>query len=331
GEIKTEPRHFVVEEIPVYEPVGEGGHVFVRLTREGWTTRNLLRRLTGLFGLRDVDAGCAGLKDKQARVTQTVSLLLPGLEEDQIARRIEDALEVEVVWVRRHSKKLKTGHLLGNRFTVIIQNPDPDGLVRAEEIAEALKVKGLPNYYGLQRFGVKGDNAAQGREILLGRGPRERWLRRFLVSAFQAHLFNTWLSERIRREWFERLLTGDLAKKTDTGGLFDVEDLEAEQPRFEKGEITYTGPIYGGRMRRSGGEPGALEDLILEQAGVTAGMLGRARADGSRRTARIFPAGLDIRPHDLGLILTFALPKGAYATTLLRELMKTESLPPAAG
>lgn len=94
GEIKAEPAYFVVEEIPVYEAVGEGEHVYVRLTREGWTTRALQERLVDLFGLREVDVGCAGLKDKHARVTQTFSLLLRDVDEATVAHRIEESLPV---------------------------------------------------------------------------------------------------------------------------------------------------------------------------------------------------------------------------------------------
>ncbi len=324
GEIKAEPDHFVVEEIPLYEPVGEGEHVYVCLTREGWTTRALQQRLTGLFGLREVDVGCAGLKDKHARVTQTFSLLLRDVDEATVARLIQEALPVEVVWARRHRNKLRRGHLLGNRFRIVVLHPEPKAMARAEAIAQALQEHGLPNYYGAQRFGIDGDNARRGREVLLGRGPRERWLKRFLLSAYQAALFNDWLTERIRRGWFERLLTGDIAKKTDTGGLFEVMDAAVELPRFQQGEITYTGPIYGARMRWASGEPGELERTVLERAGVTLEMLRKARLDGSRRPARLFLNDLDIEPHPNGLLFTFTLPKGAYATTVLREFMKTE-------
>ena len=82
GEIKVEPSHFVVEEIPLYEPSGQGQHIYVRLTKEGWTTRDVESQLADLFGLRDVDIGCAGRKDKHARTTQTFSLNLPTIEED---------------------------------------------------------------------------------------------------------------------------------------------------------------------------------------------------------------------------------------------------------
>ena len=79
GSIKSEPGHFVVEEIPLYEPSGQGDHLYVRLTREGWNTRDVLRCLADIFGLREVDVGYAGLKDKQARVTQTFSLGMRGV------------------------------------------------------------------------------------------------------------------------------------------------------------------------------------------------------------------------------------------------------------
>jgi tRNA pseudouridine13 synthase len=136
-------------------------------------------------------------------------------------------------------------------------------------------------------------------------------------------LFNSWLIARIDRDWFERVLMGDVAKKRDTGGLFEVEDPEAEQPRFDRDEITYTGPIYGYRMWWAGGEPGTLERRILEEAGVSEEMLQRAHLNGSRRRARLVLEDLDVESHTEGLLFTFSLPKGSYATTVLREVMKT--------
>jgi len=322
GEIKATPAHFVVTEMPLYEPAGEGEHVYVCLTREGWTTRALQSQLAEIFHLGEVDVGCAGLKDKNARVTQTFSLLLRDVDEETVARRIEQALPVEVAWVRRHRNKLRAGHLLGNRFYIVVLHPEPEASARAEAVAQALQIRGVANYYGPQRFGINGDNALRGQQALRGHGPRQRWLRRFLLSAYQSALFNAWLAERVRRGWFDRLLTGDVAKKTDTGGLFDVVDAETERPRFEQGEITYTGPIYGARMRWAGGQPGALEREVLEAAGVTVEALRQARLDGSRHTARLFPWELDIAPHPEGLLFTLALPKGSYATTVLREFMK---------
>ena len=325
GEIKVEPAHFIVEEIPLYEASGQGQHVYVRLTREGWTTRALERELARIFDLRDVDVGCAGRKDKHARTTQTFSLNLPNTDPAAVACRIEEALPVEIEWAQRHRNKIQAGHLLGNRFRIVVLNPVDGALPRAEAIAQELKQRGIPNFYGPQRFGASGDNAIRGREILLtGKGPRKRWLRRLLLRAYQSALFNTWLVARLEHGWFERLLIGDVAKKRDTGGLFEVEDPEAEQPRFDRDEITYTGPIYGSRMWWAGGEPGALERSVLEKAEVTEEMLNRHRLNGSRRRARLVLDDLTVTPHPDGLLFTFSLPKGAYATTVLREFTKGE-------
>jgi tRNA pseudouridine13 synthase len=324
GILKAEAEDFVVEEIPLYEPEGQGEHVYVRLTREGWTTRDIHKSLARLFGLRAVDVGYAGLKDKQARVTQTFSLALRNTDEATVARRIQEAFPFQVHWVRRHRNKLKPGHLVGNRFCLVVVSPHEHALPRAEAITRTLEERGLPNFYGFQRFGAQGMNEKKGREALLGRGPRDRWVRRFLLSSYQSALFNAWLVERLQRGWFERLLTGDVAKKTDSGGLFEVEDAEAEEHRFRERRITYTGPIYGARMRWATGIPGDMEKKVLASRGVSIETLDRARLNGSRRTARLFVEDLKVEAHPKGVAFTFSLPKGAYATTVLREFMKED-------
>ncbi len=306
GVIKSEPGHFVVEEMPVYEPCGQGDHVFVRLTREGWATRELVLRLADIFSLPEVEIGCAGQKDKPARATQTFSLLLPRVREAEVTDRILKALPVEVAWVKRHNNKIKTGHLLGNRFSIILENPLPDSLERAESIRAALKTRGLPNFFGGQRFGAKGENVGLGRRILEGKRSGPHWRKRFLLSAYQAHLFNAWLTERFQRGWFERVIKGDIAKKLQTGGLFEVQEAPEEQLRFEAREITYTGPIYGRKMMPAGGEAGMLEQSILDDFEVSAKMLKEARLDGARRPACLFPSDLTIESKAEDLIFRFS-------------------------
>lgn len=128
GEIKTQPAHFVVQEIPLYEPAGQGPHVYVCLTREGWNTRALQKRLSKLFDLRQSDIGFAGLKDKHALATQTFSLPLGDLAEEKIGNYIQDNLPVEVLSVRRHRNKLKMGHLIGNHFRITVTDVTSDAL-----------------------------------------------------------------------------------------------------------------------------------------------------------------------------------------------------------
>lgn len=265
---------------------------------------------------------------------QTFSLHLKGMEPAAAAGRAAAALAgldppVTVVGHGRHVNKLKVGHLLGNRFTIVVSGVGPDALAPAGEVARAIQARGLPNFFGPQRFGRLGDNAAQGLAILRGRGPREKWLRKLLLSAWQAEVFNRWLAARMAAGDFARLVSGDVAKKTDTGGLFTVADAALEQPRLDAGEITYTGPLFGKKMRWALAEAGGRERLILEATGVGEAELKRAGLDGGRRVARLWPQDLAIAAHPDGLVFDFSLAKGAYATVLLREFMKTSLRAPA--
>lgn len=330
GTIKEDPSHFVVEELPLYEPQGQGGHLYIRIERDGMTTREVVRLLAKEFALHPNDIGYAGLKDKEARCTQTFSLTLPSLDEEEADRRVGDSLGLTVHWVKRHGNKLKRGHLLGNRFKVLVSGVGAEALPCAQAVAETLNERGLPNYFGDQRFGLAGDNAEEGRRILKGksrgRDKRNKWLQSLMLNAFQSELFNIWLAERIGREEFSRLVLGDIAKKTDTGGLFEVEEPSREQDRLERGEITYTGPIYGHKMRMAKAEAGSREAEVLASAGVNQDELKRAGLKGSRRPARLLPGDIQILVNSTdaggGMWFSFALPKGSYATVLMREFIK---------
>ena len=322
GEIKIEPEHFIVEEAPLYPPAGEGDHLFLQLTREGQTTREVVENLARALGISPNGIGYAGLKDKHARVTQVFSL--PDVSAEQAEAAVQN-LGYEFGWATPHNRKLRPGHLLGNRFTITILNPEAeDALARAEAIVQALEARGLPNFFGQQRFGQYGDNAEQGLAILTGkkRRPRQKWLTRLLISAYQSQLFNDYLTLRIQRGLFDQILLGDLAKKTDTGGMFVVEDVDTDQARFDRREITFTGPLFGYKMRQPQADALALEAEILETSPVTPEQWRKNRTDGNRRVGRIFLQPIDVKPYPHGLRLSFYLPKGAYATILLREVMK---------
>ncbi len=330
GSLKAEPAHFVVEEIPLYLPEGVGPHLYVRLSREGMTTRALADRLAQLFDVERGEVGFAGLKDKQARAVQTFSLPLAALTLEQAAQRIVGELPVKLLDGGRHQNKLQTGHLLGNRFTILVSGVGPGALATAQAVAAAIAQRGLPNFYGSQRFGLHGDNAAQGRRALLERGPRDKWLRKLLLNAWQAALFNAWLARRMQRGDFARLVGGDLAKKTDTGGMFTTDEAALEQPRLDAGQITYTGPMFGKKMRWPNEPAASYEREILEDEGVDQAALKKSGLMGSRRAARLRVEGLGISEAPEGLVFSFSLPKGSYATVLLREFMKSEaSLPEA--
>jgi tRNA pseudouridine13 synthase len=333
GQLRLTPDHFVVEELPLYEALGEGQHLYVNLTKVGLTTKDVQAQLERLFGLKRGDVSFAGMKDKQARTTQTFSVNV-GFQRAEFAEsaaaRIREQLPVEVHWVRFHRNKLRPGHLLGNRFTVTVTEPACDqaeALRRTEVIWERLAAHGLPNYFGPQRFGSGGNNVRQGLAILQGQpGHHSPWLRRFLVAAYQSFLCNRYLARRVELGLFERMLTGDVAKKHATGGMFQVEDAAAETPRLAAQEISFTAPMYGPKMWAATGEAGDLEAAVLAESPVGMDALAAARVEGTRRLGRLLAGEVQIVPTDAdnALKLSFTLPKGAFATTLLREFMKVD-------
>jgi tRNA pseudouridine13 synthase len=331
GQLRSSPDHFIVEELPLYDPIGEGQHLYVNLTKEALTTREVQRQLALLFNLANAEVGFAGMKDKYARTTQTFSLNVGQVDDQFVAdafERIQTNLPVQVHWTKLHRNKLKAGHLLGNRFTIIISDllmPADEALAQAQAVVDCIKARGLPNYYGPQRLGQQGSNVSRGLGIITGKfDVRDRWLRDLLKASVQSYLCNRYLARRVEDGLFDQLLVGDVAKKYDTGGLFEVEDLDAEQPRYERKEISFTAPIYGPKMWITGGPAGEFEASILADHELTLEQMGKARLTGTRRLGRLLFPDLEIRTGERGLELSFSLSKGAFATTVLREVMKID-------
>ncbi|GBF04053.1 pseudouridylate synthase [Deinococcus aerius] len=318
GRLRAGPEDFRVEEVPAYGLSGEGEHLFVLLEKTGHTTAHVLRELGAQLGVRDRDVGVAGLKDRHAVTTQWISL--PGKFEERLpAFQLEG---VRILETRRHGNKLGLGHLRGNRFVVRVR----DAAGKADQAAATLTLltaKGVPNYFGPQRFGLHGLNAEEGLRVLRGESRlRDPRVRRFLTTSVQSLVFNRFLSLRLERGLFDRLLAGDMAKKHDTGGVFLVEDAEVETPRAQRGEVSATGTLFGKKTKPLTLDAGELERGALATFGLTPEVFASRRGD--RRLTRIFPEGAQVQPEEDGYTVAFTLPKGSFATSVLRELMKTD-------
>lgn len=319
GRVRTVPEDFVVEERPLYLPEGSGSHAYALIEKRGLTTRDLVLALMRQ-GLKEAEIGVAGLKDKHAVTRQWLSV------PNRHAAALDALAELEGVRVlerSRHRNKLGVGYLRGNRFTLRVRGTEPDAPARAAAILERLAAQGVPNYFGPQRFGRFGTNAVDGLKLVRGeRVPGGHRLKRFFLSALQSHLFNRLVALRVERGLLDRVLVGDWAKKRDTGGVFKVEDAERESLRALRGEISATAPLYGKKVRVSEGEAGALETEVLDAFGLR--WLDFRARHGSRRPVRLFLEDVALTPEADGYTLTFSLPKGAFATTVLREVMKVE-------
>lgn len=343
GQLRAVPEDFEVEELPAYAPSGSGDHLFLWIEKRGRTTREVAESLARAVGIGVGEVGYAGLKDKRALTRQFFSV--------PATRRAEAGLEawaqpgaaegLRLLSAARHGNKLKAGHLRGNRFRIRLRGVHPEALARASAIAEVLRARGLANAFGPQRFGRDGLNAARGRALVLrerrsdldlARASRDRFLRRLCVSAYQSLLFNRLLAERIADGLFERAIEGDLMKKLDTGGLFVSQRPEEDTPRLARFEISPTGPLFGHRMMMPEAQARDREMQALGAEGLCLASFAHLKADGagSRRPYRI-PVDVAVSAGAAAeIVLDFALPKGAFATALLREVMKSEiALPDA--
>jgi tRNA pseudouridine13 synthase len=333
GLVRVVEEDFAVEELPLYEPSGAGEHLYVEVQKRGRTTPEVARELAAALGVPEREVGYAGLKDKRAVTVQRFSAPIPPRSDAQELLRKAAALEGPGWRARqaaRHGNKLRPGHLRGNRFTLIVRGCGEGGLERAEAICAALRAQGVPNLYGPQRFGKRGDNAALGAAILLRapearRASRDRFLRRLALSALQSELFNRCLAARLRDGLLAAALEGDVLKKRVTGGLFVCEDPAQDGPRVAAGEVDPCGPLPGSSLYEARGPALLREEAVVAEAGVDPRSFaaGGDQMRGARRPYRVPVEELRVRALDpAALELSFALPKGSYAAAVLRELMK---------
>jgi tRNA pseudouridine13 synthase len=338
GRIKAEPEDFEVEEIPAYQPSGQGGYLYLwvekRATGAEYFVRQVARRLDVPVG----EVATAGLKDRHAVTRQMVSV--PARAEPRLGQL--DGEGIRLLSVSRHGNKLKPGHLRGNRFRVLLHDPAPEAAGRLPLLVERLRSVGLPNFYGPQRFGRDGQTVKLGLSLLRpdsppaadpGRRPEMRnpFLRKLALSAAQAALFNDYLARRMTDGLLRRVLPGDVMAKWPYGGLFVAEDVAREQARFDARETVTAGPMFGRKTFPTHGEAAGREQAVLTEAGVTpAALAGFGKLlQGTRRHNLVYVDDLEATVETAGVRLTFTLPAGSYATVLLREVTKSDA--PAEG
>ena len=329
GRIRSVPEDFQVEERPLYLPCGEGEHLYVTITKRGLSTPDLVRRLSSILGIKAQAIGVAGLKDARAVTTQMISL--QGVSPEQVAGLSLDHTILNVTILGRHRNRLRTGHHAGNRFRLTIREVAGHAKDTVPAVLERLARRGIPNYFGPQRQGKDGANYQTGAALLHDARRREKMNRNqriWYLNTYQSFLFNRILASRI--DQIDRLFVGDWAMKQDNGACFQVDDAEKEQPRADRFEISPTGILFGSRVSWAGGEPGAIEEAIITETGATKdSLISAAKAcgfRGERRALRVPLTELDWSLNGNVLTLSFGLPPGAYATSVLRELMKTPSI-----
>ena len=309
------PEDFIVEEVLPYAASGSGDHFFVQIRKSGLSTREAVQAFAQQYNLSAREIGYAGLKDRDAVTTQWISL------PTEPVRWSNDA--IEILSVSRHQKKLKNGHVAGNRFTIFLDEVSMSSDHRINEIIEQLS-NGFPNYFGIQRFGGPTGKSLQRALYWIGHGCPRSKQSKFMTSVLQSAVFNLWLGARVLDPGLSVARLGDVLKKRATGGLFYCEEPEVDGHRLVDGEIDPTGPLFGPKLKVARDEAREFEvdaesRLNLSEAQLK--LLGRFGA-GTRRVARACPSEISFERVGERLKFSFVLPSGVYATVLLAEIIQ---------
>jgi len=391
GVLREKPEDFRVDELPKYAACGEGEHVYFRVKKRGLATFEAVRRIARDLKVPERHIGYAGLKDARAVTTQWMSAL--GTTPEAVAALGFRNMEVDSP--KRHGNRLKIGHLLGNRFRLRVRQVDRSAADRAGAILDVLIRRGVPNYFGQQRFGIRQDGHIIGEALLrrdydgfvrtlLGgrtdlesderlRASREHFdagriqqaydamplsrrtekkalhallrfdgdteracfavpkrMRQMYASAFQSALFNKIVAARLQD--LDSIEAGDLAFLHHNRAAFRVEaeHLERERRRVAAFEISVSGPIFGTRVDLAEGPAAELEARTLAESGLDTDSFrasGGLRLKGLRRPLRTPLRNVEIFQEDPEVLrVDFDLPSGCFATSVMREVMKTETV-----
>lgn len=318
------PEDFVVEEILGFEPTDVGQHVWLRLRKRNTNTEWLARRIAAVAGVPRADVGFAGLKDRVALTTQWFSVDTKGARDLDWSGLASD--EIEVLEVRRHSRKLRRGTLAGNRFRLLLGEleGDRDGL---EAALDRIVRDGVPNYFGPQRFGRDGGNIARAWDMLVHRRRvRDRSARGIYISAARSLLFNAVLARRVENGDWNRVLAGDVVMLDGTHSIFGAGDSpDADvQARVAIRDLHPTGPLWGRGSSPVDGVALGLEKHALANYAVWQSALENAGLEHQRRALRVNVGELTWEPEPPGeLRVEFNLPAGSYATAVMREVVRS--------
>lgn len=314
GRLRAAPEDFQVEEVLGFEPDGTGEHAWLWVRKRDTNTADVAQALAQSAGVPQRAVGFSGRKDRHALTWQWFSLQLPGRDDLDWTAAGDDRWRVERAV--RHTRKLRVGTHRHNRFRLRVSALDGD---RAEVDARLRQIAadGFPNYFGEQRFGVQGRNLERARTELLRKRRRPSAM---LLSAARGWLFNRVLHERLRDGSWCTPQPGDALMLAGTRSLFecrgDEDDLAARIARFD---VDVTGPLWGVGETPVGATVAAREDEWLASEAELRFGLERQGVSAGRRRLRAAASGLDWQWDDDGLVLTFTLPAGVYATSLLRE------------
>jgi tRNA pseudouridine13 synthase len=341
-DFKQTVERFFVEEIPLYSFTGSGNSLRLKIKKTDMSTWKLITVLSKATGLQERDIGYAGLKDKNATTIQYISI--PKQAERELNKNLTTE-RVEILERTYNKTPIKVGHLKGNSFSIVIHDINGQDAKFFNTTAKKMQKEGIPNYYGYQRFGEDSRSYLQGKEIAHSgkrlKGNKEK----LLVSAYQSHLYNKWLGQRVKlstiivsnteeiaakkldyplelvkvlakQPHLFKLFLGDIIMPYPYGKENYVKDMQQSAEVFNQKKISPTGLLCGATVERSKSDAYYLEEPY-DDTELNA-------LKGDRRFAWIWPKDVETEynTNSKKLTVEFYLPKGSYATTFLEEVGK---------
>ncbi|MED5411148.1 MAG: tRNA pseudouridine(13) synthase TruD [Pseudomonadota bacterium] len=332
--IKKKFCDFKVSEDLGFDLTGSGDHLYLQIKKIDLSTIDVAKKLASSTQQRVTSIGYAGMKDRRGECTQWFSVPLETLESENLESIERDNLQI--ISSKRNSRKLKIGSHKLNHFEIILRNCT-GGRKDFESNILRIKKHGVPNYFGQQRFGKELSNLKQLNGILrekvrIGSTKRKPFKRSLVISAARAYLFNQLLSERLNSKNWDTYVDGDVLNLNGTDRNFVPDQAgwtNLLQERLTNFDIHVTGGLGGVIESKNKyvctAEAADIEKAVMEEFPGLVQALGMLGLKASRRPLRFMPDNLEWYWLDgESLKLEFDLRKGAYATSLLREICNTE-------
>lgn len=322
--VRATPEDFQVFEWLGFGADGEGDHVLLRVRKRSANTAWVAKQLARLAEVHPRDIGYAGLKDRDAIAEQFFTVPLRTKLGEAWAGVSGEGFEV--LSASRHRRKLKRGALKGNAFQIILREFQGDPR-KLEERLHLIQDRGVPNYFGPQRFGRDGSNLTAARRwFSSGQAPHDRLQRSFAISAARSAVFNAVLAHRVEAGTWNRLMVGELANLDGSGSVFAVEVIDAAlESRCAQMDVHPSGPLWHGDTSAAA-DVQLLERTIAGQCADLSSGLSQVGLEPERRALRAKVNDLEWSFDLDTLTLSFRLNKGTFATAVLHELIENAFL-----
>ncbi len=328
GIFKQFPEDFQVEEELGFQPDGAGEHEFLFIEKSGLTTTQVQMELARCYRLPVQRVSFSGMKDKQALTRQWFSVH-QGSSKPLVQAEVVVA-GVKVLQRCRNSRKLQRGSHKANRFVVTVRECSEAAINGDwQQRMQQIRQRGVPNYFGQQRFGWGADNLVQAVRWFTGEDapPKSRTRRSMLLSSARSLVFNAVLSERVSDSSWDKILPGELVALSGTSSTFAGSQATPQelQQRLDAFDIHPTGPLWGAGESRTGEQVAELETAVASRFTELTTALVHHGLQQERRALRLQVPELEADLSAGVLVLSFRLTRGAYATSVLREFLHLES------